>query len=306
MIELKSASKPLPTTLEAFVENEQPRKVRDGNTGTKEIGHSRALDKLVVVGKGDPIERRLEGFNGMLESVIGVDERERILETDLQPWRMICALKMYSNSGGSAIGTGWLVGPRTIITAGHCVHHAGFFGGWADRIEISAGRDGSEFPFGTVNATRFTSVDKWIEDADPDFDIGCIHLEEPLGDTVGWFSIASLTAKELVSHMVNVSGYPGDRGYGTEQYFHKNRVLNVGDRRVFYDIDTAGGQSGAPVWIHEEKGAPPLVIGIHAYGTGGTPFDLGITANSAPRIIPEVFDLITAWIDEDNVPYTNG
>lgn len=100
--------------------------------------------------------------------------------------------------------------------------------------------------------------------------------------------------------MVNISGYPGDRGNDTEQYFHANRVLSVGKRRVFYDVDTMGGQSGSPVWIHEEAGSPPLAIGIHAYGTGGTPFDLGITANSAPRIIPEMFDRIVAWVAEDN------
>jgi V8-like Glu-specific endopeptidase len=207
---------------------------------------------------------------------------------------------MFGSSGGGAIGTGWLVGPRTVVTAGHCVHHQGFFGGWASVIEVSAGRNGPDFPFKTVKATRFSSVDLWVESANPDFDIGCIHLEEPLGDQVGWFAIGSLTPAELENHMVNISGYPGDRGAGTEQWFHVNRVLSVGDRRIFYDVDTMGGQSGSPVWIHEKEGAPPIAVGIHAYGTGGTPFDLGIVANSAPRIIPEVFEQIEAWVKADN------
>ena len=34
--------------------------------------------------------------------------------------------------------------------------------------------------------------------------------------------------------------------------------------------------------------------------TVGTPFDLGIAANSAPRIIPEIFDMIQTWIHQDN------
>lgn len=305
MVKLKSMSKPAPEALESAEQQVVERKVHDGGQGSKKSGRSRAMERFVVTGKGDPIERRLEGFGGALESVIGADMRERILETDLLPWRMICSLRMFADGGGGAIGTGWLVGPRTIITAGHCVHHQRFFSGWAKKIEVSAGRDGTEFPFDTVTATRFSSVDKWVADADPDFDIGCIHLDEALGDTVGWFSIGSLPPDELESHMVNISGYPADRGRGTEQYFHKNRILNVSGRRVFYDVDTAGGQSGAPVWIHEKKGAPPLVVGIHAYGTGGTPFDLGITANSAPRIIPEVFDQIAAWIDADD-PANNG
>ena len=42
-----------------------------------------------------------------------------------------------------------------------------------------------------------------------------------------------------------------------------------------------------------------MAVGIHAYGIGGTPGSLGITANSAPRIIPEVFDTISGWIEQD-------
>jgi glutamyl endopeptidase len=87
---------------------------------------------------------------------------------------------------------------------------------------------------------------------------------------------------------------------GTEQWFHANRVLSVAERRIFYDVQTMGGQSGSPVWLHENEGAPPIVVGLHAYGTGGTPFDLGIIANSAPRIIPEVFEQIEAWVKADN------
>lgn len=299
MVTLNSVSKPAPSALEGAAEAAPLRMTRDGAAGSDEGTRSRTAEKLLVTGKGDPIEPKFVQV-GALETVIGVDERERILDTDLFPWRMICALRMRAEGGGGAIGTGWLAGPRTIVTAGHCVHDMRFFGGWADRIEVSPGRDRADFPFGTVTATRFSSVDKWVADADPDFDIGCIHLDEPLGDRVGWFSIGSLGPSELRSHFVNVSGYPSDRGRGQEQYFHRNRILNVGDRRVFYDVDTFGGQSGAPVWIHENEGDPPLVVAIHAYGVGGTPGRLDITANSAPRIIPEVFDQIVAWIDQDN------
>lgn len=269
-----------------------------GCYGNEPATDSRASRAYVVAGKGEPIRPRFAS-GGSVETVIGIDQRVRILETDLQPWRMICALRMFGSTGGGAIGTGWLVGPKTVVTAGHCVHHMGFFGGWATRIEVSAGRNGDEFPFATVDATRVSSVDRWINQADPDFDLGCIHLDEPLGDQVGWFSIGALPAADLESHLVNISGYPGDRGNGEEQYFHANRILHVSDRRVFYDVDTFGGQSGAPVWIHEQEQSPPLVVAIHAYGTGGTPFNLGITANSAPRIIPEVFDIIQGWLADD-------
>jgi len=293
MVDLKSVSNPRPGGgLEAVTATVKGRQVTEGRGGTASTEVSRSLRFLAARGRGAPLREP-----SALESIVGpTDDRVRILDTDLAPWRMVCALRLRGDSG-SAIGTGWFVGPKTLLTAGHCVYSTHFFGGWASEIEVSPGRNGSDFPFRTVKSHRFSSVDRWVEKEEPDFDIGCIHLEEPLGDEVGWFAVGSLLPDELQGFLVNVSGYPGDRGMGTEQYHHRNRVLQVTDRRVFYDVDTFGGQSGAPVWIHETDTAPPLAVAIHAYGTGGSP--TGLEANSAPRIIPEVLDRIRGWVEAD-------
>ena len=298
MIKLASVSKPVPMRgLEAAGEPEgAAASVKSGGGAGQPAEDSRSLSVLTVAGKGEPIARR--PVPAGLESIIGpTDDRVRIVDTDLYPWRMICALRMRGESGASAIGTGWLVGPKTVITAGHCVYSTFFFNGWAAVIDVSPGRNGTEFPFDTVTASRFSSVDLWINGEDPDFDIGCIHLDQPLGDQLGWFAVGAMSPSELEDYFVNISGYPADRGNGTEQYHHKNRILNVTERRIFYDVDTFGGQSGAPVWIHEHEKAPPLVIGIHAYGVGGS--TAGLEANSAPRIIPEVWEQIRAWVEAD-------
>ena len=299
MIKLTSVSKPIPpaSALESMVEQEAlPATETTAGSEGQPGEDSRSLRFLAVKGKGEPMP--VTATHGALESIIGpTDDRVRILDTDLFPWRMICALRMRGTSGAGAIGTGWLVGPKTVITAGHCVYSSHFFGGWASSIEVSAGRNGSDFPFGTVVSQEFSSVDRWVSSEDPDFDIGCIHLQDPIGERLGWFAVGAIVPDELEGYMVNVSGYPGDRGRGTEQYHHKNSVLRVSDRRLFYDVDTFGGQSGAPVWIHERDDAPPIVVGIHAYGVGGAPS--GLEANSAPRIIPEVLEQIRAWVEED-------
>jgi glutamyl endopeptidase len=299
MVKLNSVSKPVSESpFESMAaEAVAPRITTPGGAGSASDEMSRSVKTLVGVGKSGPIR-----VPTPFESVIGIDERVRILDTDLAPWRMICALRMRGPSGAGAIGTGWLVGPRTLITAGHCVFSNHFFGGWASTIEVIPGLNGrgtDARPFGSVRSTEFSSVDLWTEQEDADFDIGCIHLTQDIGHELGWFAIGALPPEELESYQVNISGYPGDRGSGYEQYHNRNRVLRVSDRRVFYEVDTFGGQSGAPVWIHEEEGAPPLVIGIHAYGTGGTPRSMRITANSAPRIIPEVLEQISEWVEAD-------
>jgi glutamyl endopeptidase len=296
MIELKSVHKPNAAFEMAEVAPEAPAATPAG-LGAPTGEESRSFKLLVARGPAEPVPA--------FESVIGTDERVRIVDTDLLPWRMIAALRMRGPSGAGAIGTGWFIGPKTVLTAGHCVYSTHFFGGWATSIEVIPGLrgagDGPDLrPYGSVTSSRLSSVDRWTEHEDADFDYGCIHLDEPLGDTVGWFALASFTPEELSGYAVNVSGYPADRGAGSEQYHAANRVLSVTDRRIFYEVDTFGGQSGAPVWVHkDEADVVPTAVGIHAYGTGGTPGNLNLVANSAPRIIPEVFDKLKEWVEQD-------
>lgn len=295
MIVVKSVSKPV-SPFEGR-EAASPRRVTPGTSGSGNPEVSRSLKHLVVKGKSGRIRPPFE-------TVIDRDDRVRIVDTDLAPWRMICALRMEGANGAGALGTGWFIGPRTVITAGHCVFSNYFFGGWASTIEVIPGLNGSgpdsaSRPYGSVRSTRFSSLDRWVNEETADFDIGCIHLNEDKGNEVGWFSLGALPAEELVSYLANVAGYPADRGGGAELYHDRNRVLRVSERRLFYETDSYGGQSGAPVWIHESEGAPPLAVGIHAYGIGGTPQDFGITANSAPRIIPEVLEKMAEWVAQD-------
>lgn len=297
-MKLKSVSNPIEDeTLESAVV--AVRKVREGTKGEDPEPANVRSTNLLAVGKGEPVMRPAPPAGvSALESVIGSDDRTRILDTDASPWRMICALRIKAPAG-QFIGTAWFAGPKTLITAGHCVYDAIQMDGWPKQIEVVPGRDGNEMPFGKIKAKRYSTVDRWTEARDPDFDIGAIHLDKPIGKKVGWFAVGSLPPDELIDYHVNISGYPLMPGQGRQQWFHENRILKVTDRRIFYDVDTYGGQSGAPVWIHESKGSPPLVVGIHAYGIGGTPTGFQIAANSAPRIIPEVFDQIAAWVEAD-------
>lgn len=230
-----------------------------------------------------------------LESVIDADERTRIINTTESPWRMVCALGIDSE-WGSYIGTGWFVTPTTLITAGHCVFDKNQMNGWARQITVTPAREREREPYGTTVATRFSSVDRWISDQDPDFDIAAIHLDKPLLDDTGSvFRVGAFTDEELVEHMINVSGYPGSPGAGQELYWAKNRIRAVTPRRIFYDVDTSGGQSGGPAFIFRDGETQPIVVGIHAYGFGGTPASMNMRVNSAPRIIPAIVDQIEKW-----------
>lgn len=219
----------------------------------------------------------------IVKSVCALDDRVEVMNTTALPWRWICKLFITFPDNAKFIGTGWFIGPKTVMTAGHCVYSKAN-GGWATQIEVVPGIRGTERPYGSMVGTSFRSVTGWTEDSDQNYDYGCIILPSPdLGNQVGYFGFAALTDDSLKELLVNNSGYPGDKPPGT-QWFNAGRVTETTPLKVFYMLDTYGGQSGCPTW--RLQGDQRQAIGIHAYG--GCP-------NSSTRIDAEVYNNMMNW-----------
>lgn len=224
----------------------------------------------------------------VLEIVIGADDRVPVSDASIHPWRCICSLHITAADGSPWSGTGWLVGPRLVVTAGHVVYMAPQ-GGWVREIQVRAGAtpDGAQAP--RVVAREFRSVSGWVRDGDEDFDYGAIVLppEHPLGTELGYFGVGYPDAAWLAGVELNLSGYPADKPEDT-QWYHARRAEEIMERRIWYNIDTAGGQSGAPVWVTLPQGR--FAVAIHSSGA--------ITGNSAVRITPTVATNLLRWAQE--------
>lgn len=238
---------------------------------------------------GDPTTGALlqteSGQKMLQEVVIGKDDRKKITATKSYPWRAICSLKVKAKDGTHWIGTGFFIGPRTVITAGHVVYMRKH-GGWAKSIEVIPGRNGSSKPFGSCTSSQFHSVKGWTKSNKRSHDYGAIILPKncKLGNKTGYFGYANYSFFKLMGRKVNLSGYPGDQPAGT-QWWHARRIKAVFARTFSYNIDTYGGQSGSPVWM--KKGKKRYVVGIHTNGS-----KLG---NSATRITKPVFKNLKNW-----------
>ena len=235
-----------------------------------------------------------------IETVLDVDDRQFIPETEVMPWRMICWLKL-KFPYGSTVGTGWFAGPKAVITAGHCVYYKDF-GGWVESIEVIPARDRDEPPkFGRTVSEEFESNEEWIAHKNPEYDFGCVFLKEPLGEKTGSFSIGMFKDTNLVKHGVNIAGYPKRKSdmpnvRGDHLFHHKNKIRALSEERLFYDVDTTAGQSGAPVWVHSDVDSKPIVVGIHANGVDDSKSGAARIYNSSPRITQEKFDAINSWV----------
>lgn len=224
------------------------------------------------------------------ETVHGPDNRVRINNTSVYPWRAHASLLITAADGSQWIGTGWFIGPHTLMTAGHVVNIRGSGvpgrDGWVRRIQVMPGRNGASLPYGSVTSSSFRSVAGWTgsTSGDENYDYGAIILPNNLGNTTGWFGFGVYSDADLKSTTGNIAGYPGDKPAG-QLWYDARRIDSVNSRKVYYDIDTAGGQSGSAVYriVNGQRYA----FAIHAYG--------GATTNSGTRIITPVYNNMVAW-----------
>jgi V8-like Glu-specific endopeptidase len=223
------------------------------------------------------------------------DDRVRVSKYAEYPWRCICSLRILTAAGTWMSGTGWLVSPRVVVTAGDCVyqHDAG---GWARQVEVIPGRNGAQQPYGAFQSMALRSVLQWTEQHDYDFDYGAVLLrpEDRPGDRLGWFGYAPRDDAYLRQATLNLAGYPDDGGRapGAEegtQWFASGLARQIEARQVTYEISASPRQPGCPVWEMTASGER-FGVAIHAWST--------TYANGGTRITQDVFDHIAGWVRE--------
>lgn len=220
------------------------------------------------------------------ETVHGPDDRVQITNTAAYPWRTHCSLAITAADGSGWIGSGTFIGPRTVVTAGHCVHikNSGVPGrdGWVRSIQVMPGRNGATLPYGSQTSSTFRSVSGWTVSGNHEYDYAVIIV--PVTFNVGWLGYWNFSDADLLAATGNIAGYPGDKPSGT-MWYDSRKIAAIGPRKVHYDIDTAGGQSGSGVYrlLNNER----HVFAVHAYG--------GATTNSGTRLNGEVVTNIASW-----------
>jgi V8-like Glu-specific endopeptidase len=216
--------------------------------------------------------------------------RRQITQTTEWPYRIHGNLTMYEG-GITYGGSGVLIGPHHMLTAGHNVYSVKRKK-WKDNISVRLGLHESYSPFEERKVIKAYTFRQWVNNGDTCYDMALLLLDDSIGHKIGWSGLLCLDDEGISRETVTITGYPGDYGF-TKMMTMSDKVKTVQPEEFYYEINTAGGQSGSGIWIN--KCGSPYVLGVHT--RGGTK-EVG---NSGARLSTYKFKKIIGWMSQNYV-----
>lgn len=211
-----------------------------------------------------PSLRRLDGRSWVRpESVFPPENRTEFMDSSY-PWGAIGRV----DASDGFYGTGCLVGPRLMVTAGHVVP-------WGD---VAAGSWSMRFvpAFYNGQSLHGAGVESWVSDVQgfntsgsvTGYDWAVCRLYDPLGDWLGYLGYNGWSSSWEGQGIWTNVGYQGDLSSGRRPTYQSGIPVfdtdsdSNGGLELEHRGDTFGGNSGGPffaLW-----GSDPRVVGVHS------------------------------------------
>lgn len=190
------------------------------------------------------------------------EDTRRAIDSADAPLDAIVFLNIKAKDGRWFRGTGWLISPYVIVTAGHCLT---VDGQPAEEVFIYRHRDGKVDSYQVTSARSFKVMNpNHICREEAFLDFGVIFTETPIY-AAKYFQMENSQNGEC--RWLQTSGFPGDRN--KELWGNQMFGVNVDGRRIALKGYICGGQSGSPLYAITNDGDPVVFGIVHAISFNG-------------------------------------
>jgi V8-like Glu-specific endopeptidase len=216
------------------------------------------------------------------------------------PYSAVVEIQATFPDGQTYVGSGAMVDPSHVLTAGHVLYSAKD-GGYAQTVTVTPDLNGNSAPFGSAYAT--------YENVDPTYvqysqahpgqtstsvnDIGLVTLNRPIGNSTGTFGFGyDNNNADFTNAVLYTAGYPASYGYnGRQMYASAGHIIgaNGPDGLAAYEgnVTVLPGQSGSPLFA-----ANNIIYGVVSGYSGSTASN---SVDYFSRITQTVFNELRSW-----------
>lgn len=200
-------------------------------------------------------------YDELVDDYQGIDPfqvggHRRITATTSPVYRNIVQIVSTFPTGASVTGSGFLISPNVVLTAGHNLHDRRG-GGWATSVSINPARNGLHFPFGTATWNTLAVGTAWYNTGGRNNgDWGAIRLNQNFHTGTSFFNVNDMLHPTLLN--ATILGYP--HFAPGHMYTNSGSISTIQPNFIRTSFSGGYGYSGGPLFIR--SGSWTQLLGI--------------------------------------------